>query len=321
MSVDLAEFLQRRLSLYLDGRPRAIVADVKRYLRSREAAAGGSRAARAERYWTSLPAWLLAQPRFAGQVQIAPGFLDDVLWGQYCVFLVVRIHDDLLDGQAESNALVFVADGLLVESERSFARHLQHETFWNLYRDLLDTTLRAVLEVDVLQRQPGGIDRETVNKYSDVAAIFKIGSAAVCAKCDRMDHYQRVSGFADHLAVANQIVDDLRDVQEDLDRGRFNFAATHFGLTQGASRETHNRAIAHSVLVDDALGSLTDLVKGRYDDAGAEMRSIGLDPAVAFVERAVRDLERFAGDAHRSRVQYLLAPAIPSLATGADPRA
>jgi len=308
-----ARFLQQRLSEYLNTRPPAVLEDVKGYLGSREAAKDTARGARDDRYWTLLPGWLLRSPRFAGRAELNPGFLRDVLWGQYCLFLVIRIHDDLLDGQARSPALLFVADGLLVESERSFAKHLQRASFWHLFRDLLDTTLRAILEVDALQRCPGGIRAETVGKYGDVASIFKVGSAAVCAKCRRMDDFQRVSRFADHLAVANQVVDDLRDVQEDLDRGRYNFAATHFGIRQDASPAEQTRAIGHAVLLDDGMGSLINLVKDHYDAALVEIQSIGLDPAQVFVKRAQRALAEFARDTHRSRVRYLLAPAIPSL--------
>lgn len=316
-----ARFLQRRLAEYLNTRPAAVVEDVKRYLRAGEAAKDTARGARADRYWTLLPGWLLRSPSFAGRAELNPGFLRDVLWGQYCLFLVIRIHDDLLDGQARSPALLFVADGLLVESERSFAKHLQRAPFWDLFRDLLDTTLRAILEVDALQRDPGGIRSETLGKYGDVASIFKVGSAAVCAKCRRMDHFQRVSRFADHLAVANQVVDDVRDVQEDLDRGRFNFAATHFGIRRGASLAEQRRAIGQAVLLDDGMGSLINLVKEHYDAALVEIQAIDLAPAAAFVKRAQHQLARFARDAHRSRVRYLLAPAIPSLARTSSVRA
>ena len=314
MAVDLAVFLQRRLADYLETLPLPVVNDVKTYLRSGEATKHSSRRARADRYWTLLPGWLLRNRRFVGRADVQPRFLRDVLWGQYRLFLVIRIHDDLLDGQARSPALLFVADGLLVESERSFAKHLQRAPFWDLFRDLLDTTLRAILEVDALQRCPGGIRPETVGKYGDVASIFKVGSAAVCAKCRRMDHFQCVSRFADHLAVANQVVDDVRDVQEDLDRGRFNFAATHFGIRRGASPAEQSRAIGQAVLLDDGIGSLINLVKEHYDAALIEIQAIDLAPAAAFVKRAQRELARFARDAHRSRVRYLLAPAIPSLA-------
>lgn len=313
MAPNLVRFLERRLSAYLKTRPAAVVDEVRGYFRAGEPTKDASRSARADRYWTLLPGWLLRHPRFAARAHADRGFLRDVLWGQYCLFLFIRIHDDLLDGQAHSPALLFVADSLLVESERSLAKHLQRAPFWELFRDLLDTTLRAVLDVDALQRRPGGMRLETLGKYGDVSAIFRVGSAAVCAKCRRMDDFQHVSAFAHHLAVANQIVDDVRDVQEDLDRGRFNFAATHFGLDGVASPAEHNRAIGRSVLLDDGIGSLIALVKGHYDAALAEIQLIGLDPAAAFVKRAQRKLARFAREVHRSRVRYLLAPVIPSL--------
>jgi len=49
-------------------------------------------------------------------------------------------------------------------------------------------------------------------------------SVAVCIKRDRMRDYKRIQYFADHLAIGSQILDDFKDIEEDLKRRRFNYA-------------------------------------------------------------------------------------------------
>ena len=304
--------LDERLAAFLKSWPPAIVEDISGYFRAGRPPAAPRRAGRDDRSWTLLPMWLQARARGAASNRADALFLHDVLWGQYCLFLFVRIHDDLFDGQARSPALMFVADALLVESERSFAKHLRPGPFWDLFRDLVDRSLRAILEVDVLQRTPGGMRRESLDVYARVSSIFKVGSAAVCAKYRRTREFRHVSAFADHIAVAGQIVDDVMDVQEDLDRGRFNVAATQFGLGETANAGDRRRQIAHAVLIEDAVGSLVAEAKRHLDEAVASIRPVGLPQAIAYVNRSRRRLRAFTADLHRARVSYLLDPVVRS---------
>src|SRR5207244_2505089 len=115
----LRRMLERRLAAYIKSWPPTIGRDLSMYSEARRRPASGRRSARRDRYWTSLPVWLLKHPRFAAPRRGGHAFLEDILWGQYCLFLFVRIHDDLFDRQAQSPALLFMADGLLVESRRS----------------------------------------------------------------------------------------------------------------------------------------------------------------------------------------------------------
>jgi hypothetical protein len=304
--------LARRLSAYIESWPPAIVDEISGYFRATRPHADGDRAAQADRYWLSLPGWLAGHGRFGGAGRGDSALVRDVVWGQYCLFLFVRIHDDLFDGQARCPALVFIADALLVEAERSFARHLPRGSFWTLFRDLLDTSLRTVLAIDARQRQPNGMRREWLGAYGELASVLKVGAAAVCVKYHRLSDFAHVSAFADHLAIANQMVDDVYDLQEDFDRGRHNFAANHFGVDGTTDPGERSRRLAHSVLIDDAIGSLLSDVRQYLDGAAEAIKPLGIRQATAYVDRARRDLSSFAAEVHRTRVGFLLGPLLQS---------
>jgi hypothetical protein len=212
----LPEQLQRRVRRW----PPLARAAVSRYL----SPGRGRRSAErqdADPIWLLLPAWLAARaPRSPGG-----SFLSDVRWGQYCLFLFVRIHDDVFDGHHADPALIYVADLLLVESEEAFARHFSTGPFWPFYRRSLATTLAAILERDGFERRPRGLGADDRGVHARVSSLFKVGAAAVCFKTRRPGDLQSTARYLDHLAIAGQMLDDLRDLQADLDRGRVNSVA------------------------------------------------------------------------------------------------
>src|SRR5438876_5126949 len=151
--------LQRRATARLRLWPQAIVDDVLEYFRSSEARFAGP-AARRDPFWLELPRWLARSPRFRRTRRVDSRFLSDVTWGQYCLFLYARIRDDVFDGETSIPALVYLGDELLLEAERTFARHFPSGPFGPLLLTLIDTSVHGVLDVDALQRNAGGARRD-----------------------------------------------------------------------------------------------------------------------------------------------------------------
>ena len=180
----LQPLVERRLARYLRAWPPAVAEEVIAYLGGPATEAddnGGGE----ERFWSLLPRWLAADRRF---VAIPPrrAWLNDIVWAQYCLFLFVRIHDDLFDRQAHSSSLVFVADQLLLEAETTFAKHRPDAAFWRLFRANLTTTLAGILKVDALQRRPRAMKTSALVLHASVSAIFKVGAAAICVDAHRI---------------------------------------------------------------------------------------------------------------------------------------
>ncbi len=298
---DLAGRLDRRLRKHLREWPRPMVAVFNSYWH-RPAAARRRRPSRGggERSWTLVPRWVWAAWALDGDRAV----LDDILWAQYCLFLFVRIHDDLLDGQATDPALLLLADDLLVESELVFTARVPAARFRILLHEYLRTTLRAIVEVDVRERSAGRMTVANADLYAQVGAIFKAGTAAACLACGRGAMLRSLGRFLDHLAIASQIFDDLFDVQEDLDRGRFNVAANALGVAR-AGRRTAPARLARAVLVDDAVGRLLETADDHLDRAGAAIAPASLPRAARSVRDLRRELTRLQHALYHARVKAI----------------
>ena len=53
-----------------------------------------------------MPGWIAKEKKT--NVLNDQKFLEDILWAQYCIFLSVRILDDIYDKQAKDSNLIFV---------------------------------------------------------------------------------------------------------------------------------------------------------------------------------------------------------------------
>lgn len=267
----------------------------------------------APQYWMRLPRWLHAQGSARDRPHIARRALDDILWGQRALFLFVRIHDDLFDGQVSAPGLVYAADLLLLESARAFADHVDRG-FWPVYHRCLSTTLTAILEVDALQRSAAGMPPGSVRLYARVSAIFKVGSVAILQLQRRERHQAAVARFADEVAIADQIVDDLVDLEEDLRRGRLNHVASRL-LRQGTDgprargdrRARIARAIEHGGLAETVQDVRHRLARARQ--AVAPLRLTEAERFLAALDVRVAAL----GDhLHRLRVLDRLGRLVPT---------
>jgi hypothetical protein len=202
--------------------------------------------------WRILPSMLAQRLRREGASGKLPrGFLRDVRWGQYCLYLCFRFQDDLFDRESESPVGIFAADVCLAEAGRVFSLHLAGDPwFWKAYHEGLRITAGSIVEVDRLQQKPGVGLEQLLEGYARVAEVLKVGTAAICSMMGRKDLYPSLSRFADEMAKAGQIVDDLRDLAEDLERGRHNCVAA---ILRSRSKQGRAKAAGTNPLLDGLL--------------------------------------------------------------------
>jgi len=256
-------------------------------------------------YWLLLPGWVEVHVRGGAHITRGRPFLSDILWAQYCVFLFVRLHDDLLDGDCQTSSMSVVGCGLLMEAERTFARHVDTPVFRTLFRDAIDTTCEAGLRIDALQRN-GGARREVLPAYAAAAAIFKLGTAAVCMAYRRTTMTPLLYRFCDEIAIAAQIMDDIHDLDVDVKSGRINYAAAclrNGGVdASGAAPDD----MAKAILRDDGIGALADEVERHLRRAMRAAAKLPLPPAVAYAEHVRDELNFFRKSLHHARAKHLL---------------
>ena len=175
-------------------------------------------------HWFELPIWL-------NQAWKAPGIggpsgLDDVLWGQYALFLFIRIQDDLLDRHRTDLDSMFVADRFLVESLESFNRvFILDSRFRKQYHAWLRDTVDGIRDVSRLEATAGGFTASHLPLHAKVCAIFKVASLAMCRVHGREREWRWIEGLLDQLAMFSQIGDDLQDLSDDVQQARYTWPA------------------------------------------------------------------------------------------------
>ncbi len=300
-----------RLEEFISSWPNSMAGDLRLYLRDLHRRASfhqkTTAGAYCPPYWIPLPRWLAKKYRkSARSPNIMQRFISDVIWGQYCLFLFVRIQDDLYDGQAEFPSLIYASDQFLFEAEAVFSRYFTRTSpFWGIYRHCLRMSTRAIVQVDRLQRSAHAKGGILLEEYAEVASIFKIASSAVCIRARRMKDFVRLVRLADELAKASQILDDLEDVLEDLERKRFNYASVV--LLQDAGKRMARRdpaaLVAESLWLRRGLKDLLSEVRRHLTRAQKAIEPLGIAEMNKYLADYGSSLDRLEADLHRERVR------------------
>ncbi len=210
--------------------------------------------------WLAFPAWLASS---LGVDQTAEGraLVADLCWLQYCVYAAFRVQDDLVDGETDDRTLAVATNPLLVEAARCSARHFDGASpFWEALHEGIAATTSAILEIRRIQRSTNRCRETETRLYAELSASLWIASAGVLIAADRQELWTRqLRPALEALAVATQIVDDLRDIREDLDAGCVNYAAWFLSHpVLAASAEAVEAVVASNLATSNRLELLLD---------------------------------------------------------------
>ena len=313
----LPSFIETRLWAFTKAWPNSLNREYERYTlalnpprakrRSRDS---GSRD---EPFWVPFPGWLFAAFTRSGTAHSPRGFLNDVIWAQYCLFLAVRVQDDLVDSQARDSSLIYAADEFLLEAERVLARHFGlSPSFSKLYRGCVLTTTRALVGVHALHRSSRIAPARILAGYADESALFDVAPAAICIMFNRAKDFPRVAKFSSEMVVAGQIMDDLQDIEEDLRVGRWNYVVRRILGRRRLCDTPSNVAlelIGERVLQADALDPVFDEIRRHLESARDAIEALTVTPANALVCHQLQGVEVLRQALHRRRVDLLFRSA------------
>ena len=263
-------------------------------------------------YWLLLPLWLIKA--YCGNTKRHKNrnrFLNEVLWAQYCIFLFVRIQDDLFDGHNDFSSLLFTSDQFLFEAERVLSTYFEGTSpFWKIYRKCLQASTRSIVGLDHLQQHLNGQHRNLLMRYAAVSAIFKIGSAAVCIKLGQMEDFSHIQKFFDEMAIASQILDDFRDIPEDLQRNRFNYVASI--LLRDADKNKKRRGelvrrMAGKILYTASSDRVFNEIKQHINQAFSSLEPIRIPEAGELLKEYRNGLMNMQSRFHAQRMQHVLS--------------
>lgn len=264
--------------------------------------------------WLTMPAWLGSSLGLDPTLQTTRGgraLIDDLCWIQYCVYAVFRIQDDLVDGDTDDRSLAVATNPLLVEAARCAARHFDGDSaFWNVFQGAIDGTTRAILTLGKLQRANDRQSRQSEDElrlYAELSASLGIATAGVAIAAGREDAwFRQLRPALDGFWIAAQIVDDLRDIHEDLEAGCLNHAAWFLSHPiLGASPEVVEAVIASNLATTDRLELLLEHA-GAAMDRGLAALDAALCPRLFECLRDYRrGLPALAARVQRSTVVVL----------------
>ena len=273
-------------------------------------------------YWLQISRWLADSFRLTATAA-GRALLDDLQWIQFCVYAVFRVQDDLVDGETADARLAVEANRLLVEASRCAARHFAGDSpFWDVFRDTIDATSRAILTLDRLQRTPERPAHCELELYKDLAACLKIAAAGVSIAAGREgDWRHRISPALDRLAVAAQILDDLWDLSDDLADGRINYVAWYLSRPVfAATPEAIEAVVASNLATTDRLSALLESIAHQLGAAVEQCTSTLCPRTHAYLRDYREGLSTIADRFCRSRCALLATVTRPRVDPAAQCR-
>jgi hypothetical protein len=264
-------------------------------------------------YWLLLPQWLARNWQRSRQTPVLDRhFVEEILWGQYCLFLCIKIHDDIFDAQTRRLSLIYAGDAFLAKACEVFSHYFETSSpFWKFFYSSLDGTLRTIDAIDRHERSGRLQGLRSLRLIAKEDAILKIASYAVCLKADRKEDFPRVARFADEMAIVGQTIDDLQDMESDLERGRINPAASCLLCLRGDGHRPGPRTL-HRILMNlrnkDVSTKLFSALRRRVDRAARAIAPLGIPEAEAFLRSCQVHLERMESRFHRERVKLIFGP-------------
>jgi hypothetical protein len=255
-------------------------------------------------YWLLVPQWIVA--RSPGRRRTDQRFLLDVLCGQFCAFLALKIHDDLFDGHIRDRSLVFTSDYLLLSAREAFTPYFSaHSPFWPFFDSALKRTLHAIIETDHSQLHGYGTPSSVAALAREGYAACNIAAYAVCLRLNRVNLFQKLARCTDELAFVGQLLDDLEDMQEDFQRGRVNYAAW-FLLGRSVNRRRNiMQQVARGIIVNGSAARFFTMLQKHLQRAGEMADSIGIPELEDYVGRYRKALEASETSLHRERVRMV----------------
>jgi len=264
--------------------------------------------------WLLLPIWVDEAWRAHGTQAVRQEALEEILWGQYSLFLHVRIQDDIFDGQRDDLRLVFAADRFLIESLEAFTSFpaLSGE-FQTFYLQCLRDTVDGILEVSRLEAEAGRFGINDLVLHSRVGAIFKIGVAAVSHLHQRSADLGWLTSLLDLVAVFSQIGDDVQDLAQDLNAGRFTWVGnTLLGVRPGdaITRSEMSSRLSDGLMLDRGQVVIEELRRIALAAAAIVPDTAPL-PLRDFVLSLGKHPGRLEQDLHAARVRHVFGELVP----------
>ena len=260
-------------------------------------------------HWISFPVALANhQQRDIKAPAIRSTLIHDILSAQYFMYLSVRLKDDLLDGQAAGRTLSEVSHSLERTAVEILRRWFEPSSkFWGFFERYVKDTTEGIDEVERLQRRVRRDPEEMLDGFARTSSIFKIGTAALCVASGKVNVMRTLESILDHLAIGGQIVDDIRDMVEDLECGRYNHAVQMLlkGNGQAVSRLEASQHLLSALLNPRSLEEVVSVAVYHFKAAHVLLKRLRLHELYGIPVVQQRAAENLIEQIHHRRMRVL----------------
>jgi hypothetical protein len=221
-----------------------------------------------------------------------PGLSEEQLLdlGESWLYLILAVvlRDHLSDGQIEDSAESGELLQLLTAKARQGLGALigDRSLFWQRFEGYEQEVVSA-LDLETHYRVSPDETYDLATAYRICAgksALFKTVPCAMALLCDAMPRLARLEQSIDLLAAGRQMLDDIVDWREDLDRRHFTFPLVQAAsLLKGSAQALSVRAIEAAVLGSTVREDLLVQVRTWYRQAQAAIEGVPCQAWTDFV--------------------------------------
>jgi len=260
--------------------------------------------AQTEPHWLLLPQWLVQQ--HGRKDRAGSRFLADVLRGQFCAFLGIKLQDELFDQQVSDRSLIYVADHLILSAREAFNPHFSEKSaLWPFFNSSLRDTINSIIHWDQAQLHGFGPVSSVKAMTSAGYAVCNLATFAVCLRLKKFRLFQALLSCTDEIAFVGQLLDDLEDIEPDFARGRLNYAARFLLNRPVKSSADLNHRLASAVIVDGRLGEFLRMLGRHLDRAASIAARVKLPELLEYITRHREVLESLDRQQHQMRAGLL----------------
>ncbi len=266
-------------------------------------------------YWAVIPAavYTAAHDR-RRPAPLRQRQLRGILWAQTCIFLALRLQDDVYDGQAANRNGIFAATLFYSEAAATFRTLFESRApFWRNYEMLIVASCESIARIADAGRNFRSSPSRLPRLYAGTNSALRIGVQAACELSGRPRLASPLAECCDALAVAWQMIDDLEDMLEDLERGMLNYAArTILGPLSRSNAGTAGLAdeLILRILTGNPHEKVLDTAASYFARAEGIAVDCSLSTAAAHISKTLEALELRKKAFHRERVRRLFGDKI-----------
>jgi hypothetical protein len=233
--------------------------------------------------------------------------INEIIWAQFCIFLFIRIKDDVLDAGTDIY-LSLIADQFLIESEKSFYKYFQKsKTFWSLYHMMLRESTIAMYQKEKFQKDIYSATNDIKNCIIEEGAILNLGIAAVCCRFGKRRDFSKLRNITSHLTVASQLIDDLIDVEEDLNIGNYNYVLRRLIHYDNFTNSSNNEIIEkfnENMVFDNGFVKLTEEISNHLNQAETILSQYGFNKIMDYISDHRNLLSSLKREIHDTIFEY-----------------